>query len=305
MCVSTSASSVAAPGVGPFVGSGVDVFLGGACGASTWRLTTAIPFLEASGLTYYNPQVAEWKPQVMCLEMLMKAWARWLLFVVDGSTRGAASMVEAASLIAQGRKIILVLSPLSAGLSVDGGPAVGALEAKDLNRGREYLREEAAAHGVYVCDSVDDGCRALLRAVEEERAATAAAAALAAVDAAVATHAAAGASVDDGMDEEDAWSGHGDGSHNHDDGDGSGGDGDLSEERHDHFDFETEVRMLHSDSESDTCSDAGADAGAGPDVAAGGKGKSGASAGAAAAPLHGQKIPAAATAVSAGSNATR
>lgn len=34
-----------------------EVFLGGACNPTTWRHTTAIPFLEDRGVTFYNPQV--------------------------------------------------------------------------------------------------------------------------------------------------------------------------------------------------------------------------------------------------------
>jgi hypothetical protein len=35
-----------------------EVFLGGACNPTRWRFTVAIPFLEACGITYYNPQVS-------------------------------------------------------------------------------------------------------------------------------------------------------------------------------------------------------------------------------------------------------
>lgn len=31
------------------------VFLGGACNPTTWRQDTAIPFLDAVGISYYNP----------------------------------------------------------------------------------------------------------------------------------------------------------------------------------------------------------------------------------------------------------
>merc|ERR1711939_127185 len=37
-----------------------EVFLGGACGSTTWRTTEAIPELERRQISFYNPQVEEW-----------------------------------------------------------------------------------------------------------------------------------------------------------------------------------------------------------------------------------------------------
>ena len=44
------------------------VFLGGSCNPTTWRQEIAIPFLESEGLSYYNPQVSEWKPECVFTE---------------------------------------------------------------------------------------------------------------------------------------------------------------------------------------------------------------------------------------------
>ena len=41
------------------------VFLGGACGKSTWRKDIAIPLLEKAGVAYFNPQVDEWRPELV------------------------------------------------------------------------------------------------------------------------------------------------------------------------------------------------------------------------------------------------
>ena len=41
------------------------VFLGGACGKSTWRKDIAIPLLEQAGVAYFNPQVDEWRPELV------------------------------------------------------------------------------------------------------------------------------------------------------------------------------------------------------------------------------------------------
>ena len=76
-----------------------DVFLGGACGCTTWRKEIAVPLLEAGGVTYYNPQVEDWNPDLMAAEMYAKKHCKVLLFVINDETRGVASMIEAAALM--------------------------------------------------------------------------------------------------------------------------------------------------------------------------------------------------------------
>jgi hypothetical protein len=126
------------------------VFLGGVCGSSTWR-DVAMARLDAAGVGYYNPQVAEWREELVAVESLMKHWCRVMLFVVDGSTRAAASMVEAAALCAEGRRLVLVVAEMEDGAVVDAEGPLGALQTRDLNRGRRYLRQVAEDHEVKVC----------------------------------------------------------------------------------------------------------------------------------------------------------
>ena len=40
--------------------SNYEVFLGGTCGQSTWRKDIAIPHLQRSGITFFNPQQDDW-----------------------------------------------------------------------------------------------------------------------------------------------------------------------------------------------------------------------------------------------------
>src|SRR5687767_9714501 len=115
------------------------VFLGGACNPTTWRKDTAIPALEEAGVPFYNPQVDDWHDGLVALEAAAKEDADVLLFVINGQTRGVASMVEAAFYIGQGRDVVLVLENVT-----EGDPA----EVKDLNRGRTYLRDVANAEKV-------------------------------------------------------------------------------------------------------------------------------------------------------------
>ncbi len=76
------------------VSSKHDVFLGGSCNPTTWRCDTAIPYLQKCGLTYYNPQVDHWYPELIEIEEQAKTAATVLLFVVDKETRALSSMVE-------------------------------------------------------------------------------------------------------------------------------------------------------------------------------------------------------------------
>nr|CDS30645.1 expressed conserved protein [Hymenolepis microstoma] len=78
------------------------VFLGGACNPTTWRKDVAIPFLEENGIPYFNPQVDEWRPDLIVKEALAKEQSRCLLFVFQPHlTRALASLVEVAYLAAQ------------------------------------------------------------------------------------------------------------------------------------------------------------------------------------------------------------
>ena len=52
--------------------SAYDVFLGGSCNPTTWRKDTAIPHLKGRGITFYNPQQANWVPEMIELEHQVK-----------------------------------------------------------------------------------------------------------------------------------------------------------------------------------------------------------------------------------------
>jgi raw len=127
------------------------VFLGGTCGATTWRQKIAIPALEAAQITYYNPQlgIGEWTESCEVLEQVAKAEAEVLLFNVGGEARGVASLAEVAYLLAANRPLALVIDLIPEQAWVEGHP-VTAMERRDLNRGRIYVRSMAAQHGVPV-----------------------------------------------------------------------------------------------------------------------------------------------------------
>jgi len=129
------------------------IFLGGSCNPTTWRADVAIPLLEKNNVKYFNPQVENWTPDLMIQEQCAKKSAKVLLFVVDGITRGIASMVEIAELLTIGRKVVLVINNIKDGQKVDDAAITGR-EVKDLNRGRAYLADVADRHHVPVYHDV-------------------------------------------------------------------------------------------------------------------------------------------------------
>merc|ERR1719181_2648945 len=85
------------------------VFLGGACGKTTWRKDIAIPLLEQAGVAYFNPQVDEWRPELVEIKAREKARAAVLIFVIDDHTAGISSLIEAAEYAAAGKRHLAVM----------------------------------------------------------------------------------------------------------------------------------------------------------------------------------------------------
>jgi len=71
-----------------------------------------IPELKRLGITYYNPRVEHWRPELIELESYAKQNSEILFFVVDNQTRAIASMIEVAFIASTHRKLILVINDL-------------------------------------------------------------------------------------------------------------------------------------------------------------------------------------------------
>ncbi|XP_031333624.1 uncharacterized protein LOC116163689 isoform X4 [Photinus pyralis] len=97
-----------------------EVFLGGSCNPTTWRIETAIPELQKHGITYYNPQKSIWGPELVAEEHDAKQSASVLLFVLDSQTRSVAGMIEVAYLVASDRCVVVVAHPYQLGQSIMG-----------------------------------------------------------------------------------------------------------------------------------------------------------------------------------------
>jgi len=116
------------------------VFLGGSCNPTTWRSDIAIPYLKQHGITFYNPQVTNWRPELMDIEDQAKQTAELLLFVIDNVTRSTASMVEAAYLAGCGRQLVLVIKQFKAPVVIYD-ELLQLSELEDLERSHAYLTD--------------------------------------------------------------------------------------------------------------------------------------------------------------------
>jgi len=150
--------------------AGCEVFLGGSCGSNTWRRDVTVPILEEAGVSFYNPQLEEgaWHSGLIAVEAEAKENANVLMFVVDGVTRGLASMVEVAATVMSGRATVVVVENVPEGAEI-AGDLVGKNELKDLNRAREYLigvvrdRIKAGHNNIELCSSISEASEHAVR----------------------------------------------------------------------------------------------------------------------------------------------
>ena len=91
--------------------SAYDVFLGGSCNPTTWRMDVAIPHFKSQGITFYNPQQANWVPEMIELEHQAKVTSQILFFVINEQTRNVASMIEVSQYAGSNRRLMVVLNP--------------------------------------------------------------------------------------------------------------------------------------------------------------------------------------------------
>jgi hypothetical protein len=133
------------------------VFLGGAAGNTTWRQDIAIPAFQSAGISFYDPQLplGAWSEANEAAEMQAKDEADILLFVLNGETRGVATVGEAAYYLGLGRQLALVVDDIPPAASLYGRP-LPPEEIDDLNRGRIFLRTMAKTHRVPVHATIED-----------------------------------------------------------------------------------------------------------------------------------------------------
>lgn len=134
--------------------SGPEVFLGGSCNPTTWRADIAIPTLNLLGISFYNPQVSEWTPDLLELEHRAKEKARVLFFVMDSQTRSTAGAIEVAHIAGKNSKrLVLVLLPYKPQQKILNEP-LSADEYMDLSRNQLLLRQLMKRRGLPVLDNI-------------------------------------------------------------------------------------------------------------------------------------------------------
>lgn len=87
----------------------------GTCGSSTWR-QTFIEYYRAAGINYFNPQVADWKPEYADIEAQHLKRDEIILFPVTRETYGTGSLAETGFSILQAvqnssRFIVVMIDP--------------------------------------------------------------------------------------------------------------------------------------------------------------------------------------------------
>lgn len=133
------------------------VFLGGACGTTSWRTDQAIPELEKRAINYFNPQVPnnQWSPELMQAEFDAREKATCLLFVFDPSTRGIVTFVEIAYHIGQDSKNIIIVN-LPGEFKTNNSE-----ELKDIIRGKSYILDLSKRKNIKIYTSVSEAIQSI------------------------------------------------------------------------------------------------------------------------------------------------
>lgn len=133
---------------------GPEVFLGGSCNPTTWRADVAIPTLNRLGISFYNPQVSEWTPDLLELEHRAKEKAKVLFFVMDSQTRSTAGAIEVAHIAGKNSKhLVLVLLPYRQHQQILD-ETLSADEFVELSRNQVLLKQLVRRRGLPVLDDI-------------------------------------------------------------------------------------------------------------------------------------------------------
>jgi len=130
--------------------SAYDVFLGGSCNPTSWRQDSAIPHLKGQGITFYNPQQANWVPEMIELEHQAKVTSQILFYVLNDQTRNIGSMIEVSQYAGSNRRLIVVLTPYPGQDHHINGESLTKNEYEDLQGAMTMVQDLIERQGIPV-----------------------------------------------------------------------------------------------------------------------------------------------------------
>lgn len=131
-----------------------EIFLGGSCNPTTWRQDEAIPLLKNLGITFYNPQVAQWCHELIEQEHEAKQNASVLFYVIDNRTRNVVGIIEAANFAGGNRKLVLVVNPYNGPGDSINGESISDQEYLDLRKSLDLLKDLMKKKGIPTFDTI-------------------------------------------------------------------------------------------------------------------------------------------------------
>jgi len=147
--------------------SAYDVFLGGSCNPTTWRQDTAIPHFKSQGITFYNPQQANWVPEMIELEHQAKVTSHILFYVVNEQTRNVASMIEVCQFAGNNRRLVVVLNPYPGPDHAINGEQLSKTEYDDLQGAMETVQDLIERQGIPVFNKINVALHCTTKVLQE------------------------------------------------------------------------------------------------------------------------------------------
>jgi len=147
--------------------SSYDVFLGGSCNPTVWRQEAAIPHLKAQGITFYNPQQANWVPEMIELEHQAKVTSSILFYVLNTQTRNIGSMIEVSQYAGSNRRLIVVLNQYPGPHHTINGEALSKSEYEDLRAAMEMVQDLIERQGIPVFNNISVALDCTSRVIKE------------------------------------------------------------------------------------------------------------------------------------------
>jgi hypothetical protein len=138
--------------------SNVTIGLFGTCGGSTWR-DQFMAVYDARGISYFNPQVDDWTPEMADIEAQHLVEDEIILFPVTGETAGLGSLAETGFSMFQAMKtnmnryFVFMVEP-----ECDPARVTDPVLAKESRRARALVRAHLRKNthpNVFVCDTLD------------------------------------------------------------------------------------------------------------------------------------------------------